>query len=72
MVLLLIALLLRKHNRAKFLATIGLGIFLVEWAVVLGDLGFKANHLYNNNIDFVIIASIIGMVYLIYQTLRSR
>lgn len=69
LILIVLAFLLRKHNKAKFLAAIGLGIFLEEWAVFLKDFGLNTNHLYLTKIDFFSIMSLVGLIYVLSKTL---
>ena len=60
--LIVLAVLLRKHRKAMFLAAIGLGIFLEEWVVFLKDLGLSTNNAYLTKTDFFSIIGIVGLI----------
>jgi len=67
--LVVVAFLLRKHRKIKFLLAIGLGIFLEEWPVFLSDVGLNTNHLYHTKLDFISIVFLVGLVYILSKTL---
>ena len=72
LVLIVLAFLLRKYNKAKFLVAIGLGIFLEEWAVFLKDFGLSTNHLYLTKIDFFSIIGLVGLICILSKALYIK
>jgi hypothetical protein len=70
--LIILAILLRKHRKAMFLAAMGLGIFLEEWAVFLKDIGLNTNHLYLTKIDFFSIIGLVGLIYILSKALYIK
>ena len=72
LVLIILAFLLRKFRKAKFIYPIGLGIILEEWPVLLNDLGLNTNHLYHSKIDFIGIITIVGLIYILSKILYSK
>lgn len=72
LVLIVLAFLLHKLNKARFLSAVGLGIFLEEWPVFLNDLGLGTNALYHTKVDFIAIILIVVFFYALTTILSKR
>ena len=71
-ILVLLAYLLRRIQRSKLVLAIGVGIFLEEWPVFLNDLGLNTNKLYHTKFDFLFIAGIVSILYILSKGLARK
>src|SRR3989338_917164 len=69
-VLVVLSLIFRKRGQAYIFLAIGVGIFLEELPVVLGDLGFKTTKYYNGGYDFIFVILLTLILYFVVLKLR--
>ena len=71
LVLVVLSLLFRKKSQAYIFSALGVGIFLEELPVVLGDLGFNTSKYYHGGYDFIFVMLLTLALYLIVLKLQN-